>query len=187
MLQHPGDALALKALDPQVLQLVADHARKIEANPQEQMAEQAVRKAKALEGIRKQRVMESELGRDDRGRGPIVLFADKRTSLHRANSLQQYAELSLASIGQWQINCICLLSNSVERCVGNGMLVKSSQSHSPPLPSRKPLKYLSTSVVERCAKDCFPSIFRTNIAIIKAGIATGARTTARQPVTCPCL
>lgn len=79
MLQHPGDALALKALDPQVLQLVADHARKIEANAQEQMAEQAVRLAKALEGIRKQRVKESELGRDDRGRGPIVLFAHLRT------------------------------------------------------------------------------------------------------------
>ncbi len=46
--------------------------------------------------------------------------AHKRTSLHRANLLQQYAELSLASIGQWQINCICLLSNSVERWVGNG-------------------------------------------------------------------
>jgi hypothetical protein len=36
---------------------------------QEQTTDQAERKAKALEGIRKQRANEMELGRNDRGRG----------------------------------------------------------------------------------------------------------------------
>jgi len=54
-LHHPGDALAHKKLEQQDPQLVAGHAQAV--------------KAKALEGIRKQRAKEKELGRDDRGRG----------------------------------------------------------------------------------------------------------------------
>lgn len=68
-LHHPGDALAHKKLAQQDPQLVADHAQAVKAKAQEQTADQAERKAKALESIRKQRAKEKELGRDDRGRG----------------------------------------------------------------------------------------------------------------------
>ncbi|WP_198283338.1 MobA/MobL family protein [Sphingomonas sp. PAMC 26617] len=69
-LHHPGDALAHKKLEQQDPQLVKDHAQAVKAKTQEQTADQAMRKVKALEGIRKQRTKEKERGRDDhRGRG----------------------------------------------------------------------------------------------------------------------
>jgi len=65
-LPHPGPVLAHKKLAQHDPQLVSDHAQAVKAKAQGQTADQAERKAKALEAIRKQRAKEKE---QDRGHG----------------------------------------------------------------------------------------------------------------------